>query len=652
MNRFKDNPIAKVIVFIVLQIAVVMFVLGSIVTVHNAYKGWYSASKKSVNNDIMHEVASRLAYQLNDELYFELEDSTWDWDSYNAFLSDGAGEYKGIGYEIVSPDEKENTELKERAGDLILMKEPSENAIGENEVIYEETFSHFYNETYDVFVKLVDPKTSWLDLEDLYPDDLAWEYNLQTTMYDMRIITAITAVVGFVVMLVCIVFMCKMAGTNRKENSVLNKLPLDVFFAVAVIGAALIVAALVESLNTAQMYYEVDLTVMLIFFGSMILSIISTGYLWLFIARAKQGHWWKSTAVYCILKWIKKSGGKIFGFVKKIVAKLPLVWKTLLTVMILIVVYFQLAQAMYWSGKAYFVWLILSVLVLFGACYVSLCMKRLAEGAKRLAEGNLESKIDDSGLFLDFADHAKNLNSIGEGMSAAVEERLKSERFKAELITNVSHDIKTPLTSIINYVDLLKKENIENDKAIEYIDVLDRQSSRLKKLTEDIVEASKASTGAIKIDLAPCKVGILMEQTVGEYKEKAESEDLHFVVKVPEEDVEIMADGRRLWRVFDNLLNNICKYTQPGTRVYMNLDTEGDKAVITYRNISKYELDITEQELMERFVRGDKSRNTEGSGLGLSIARNLVELQGGTFDINIDGDLFKVIITFDLIKLF
>ena len=190
-----------------------------------------------------------------------------------------------------------------------------------------------------------------------------------------------------------------------------------------------------------------------------------------------------------------------------------------------------------------------------------------------------------------------------------------------------------------------------SDKATEYVDVLDRQSQRLKKLIDDLTEASKASTGSVKIELGPCDAGVMMTQVMGEYQEKAENADLRLMLDIPDSSVIIMADGRQLWRILNNLMNNICKYSMPGTRVYQKLKTDGDKAVISYRNISKYELNISPDELTERFVRGDSSRHTEGSGLGLSIAQNLTELQNGGFSIDIDGDLFKVTVIFETIRI-
>lgn len=233
-------------------------------------------------------------------------------------------------------------------------------------------------------------------------------------------------------------------------------------------------------------------------------------------------------------------------------------------------------------------------------------------------------------------------------MKKAVDEQMKSERFKTELITNVSHDIKTPLTSIINYVDLIKKEDCDNEKIKEYTEVLDRQSSRLKKLVDDLVEASKASSGVLAVDMKPCEIGVLLSQTAGEYEEKLKKAGLELVLTQPETSVTIMADGRHLWRIFDNLMNNVCKYSLPSSRVYLTLEEQNGNAVVTFKNISKTPLNITSDELMERFVRGDSSRNTEGSGLGLSITKSLTELQKGKFDLTVDGDLFKATLTFKI----
>ena len=253
-------------------------------------------------------------------------------------------------------------------------------------------------------------------------------------------------------------------------------------------------------------------------------------------------------------------------------------------------------------------------------------------------------------MFWEFKKHGENLNNISLGMSRAVDERMKSERFKTELITNVSHDIKTPLTSIINYVDLLNREDLPDGTIKEYVGVLVRQSSRLKKLIDDLVEASKASTGNIVVNSTRTEIGVLLTQAAGEYEERLRSNELELIQNQPEEEVYIMADGRLLWRVFDNLMNNICKYSQPGTRVYLDLEKVNGEVVITFKNISRNPLNISSEELLERFVRGDSARSTEGSGLGLSIAKSLVELQGGKLDLAIDGDLFKVILKFKTVR--
>ena len=243
-------------------------------------------------------------------------------------------------------------------------------------------------------------------------------------------------------------------------------------------------------------------------------------------------------------------------------------------------------------------------------------------------------------MYWDFKKHAENLNSIGDGMAAAVEQRMKSERLKTELITNVSHDIKTPLTSIVNYVDLLQKPHTPEQEA-EYLEVLDRQSKRLKKLTEDLVEASTASTGNMNVNIERTNTREIIEQSLAEYGRRMEQGELTVIVNIPEDPPRAMADGRLLWRVLDNLFNNVCKYALAGTRVYIDSVIDSGEAVISVKNISRDPLNISADELMERFVRGDSSRHTEGSGLGLNIAQSLVGLMHGKFSIGVDGDLFK-----------
>lgn len=250
----------------------------------------------------------------------------------------------------------------------------------------------------------------------------------------------------------------------------------------------------------------------------------------------------------------------------------------------------------------------------------------------------------------DYTGELKNvalyINDIAGGLSNAIEENMKNERLKTELITNVSHDLKTPLTSIINYVDLLKQEEIDNDKAKEYIDVLDRKSQRLKKLTEDLVEASKASSGAVKFNIEKLNVKELLKQVTGEFEDRFHQKKLEVYLGIPNEECTINADSRYLYRVIENLYSNIAKYALTGSRVYIDVVTSELEVVISIKNISQQKLNISTEELMQRFVRGDSSRNTEGSGLGLSIARSLTELQEGKFDIYLDGDLFKVVLKF------
>ena len=272
--------------------------------------------------------------------------------------------------------------------------------------------------------------------------------------------------------------------------------------------------------------------------------------------------------------------------------------------------------------------------------------QRILDGIKRISAGELNAQIPTDQISGDNLAFAEAVNQMGSGLSAAVEKSVKDERLKSDLITNVSHDIKTPLTSIINYVDLLKREDIQNDRAKNYIAILEDKAMRLKHLTDDLVEASKISSGNVKLELTRLNFQELIQQTNGEFSEKFENKGLKLVVDMPEEPVVIVADGRRLWRVIENLYNNTAKYAMPNTRVYVELTTVGHMVRFSIKNISEQPLNINADELTERFIRGDVARSTEGSGLGLSIARNLTELQKGSFNIYLDGDLFKATIIF------
>lgn len=271
---------------------------------------------------------------------------------------------------------------------------------------------------------------------------------------------------------------------------------------------------------------------------------------------------------------------------------------------------------------------------------------KILEAVDKLASGETGYKVNPEQFSGLEADLAVGLNNISDGLERALAEQVKSERLKADLITNVSHDIKTPLTSIINYVDLIKREKIDNPVIQHYLEVLDQKSHRLKTLTEDLVEASKASSGNVKLEIASIDLVELVQQTNGEFEEKYESARLQLVSNLPREVILIDADGRRLWRVLENVYNNACKYAMEQTRVYVGVEDRGPNVVFSIKNISASPLNFDPAELTERFVRGDVSRSTEGSGLGLSIAKSLTELQGGTFEIIIDGDLFKVEISF------
>ena len=442
-------------------------------------------------------------------------------------------------------------------------------------------------------------------------------------------------------------FLCAGAGHKRGVEGIylhwFHRIPGDLLLAAIVLGVVLAVAFGLDLLYSIY-YQQRSIVEQMLTAGALTVCVATPALAWLvtFAARCKARTLFKNTVIWRVCRLLWRLCRWCVRGIGSAAAALPLMWQVL--VIGLAYLLFSALALSRVSG----LWLLVTAVLIAYLCLWACQWKRIRRGAREIIGGHPEYHIDTRWLLPGLKDHADALNNLGQAISAAVDEQMKSERFKAELITNVSHDLKTPLTSIINYVDLLKKENVSSPKAREYIEVLDRKSQRLKKLTEDLVEASKASTGALTVTKERLDVTQLVRQAMGEYEEKLTAAGLTLVADLPEVPVYISADGRHLWRVLDNLLSNCAKYAQEGTRVYLDVAYGKENAVITLKNVSRQPLNVPAEQLMERFVRGDESRTTEGSGLGLSIARSLTELQDGRFSLAIDGDLFKAFVVFPL----
>ncbi|MBQ6218036.1 MAG: HAMP domain-containing histidine kinase [Erysipelotrichaceae bacterium] len=468
-------------------------------------------------------------------------------------------------------------------------------------------------------------------------------------IYDMRY--GVYGLLGTSLLVMIVTFIALMCVSGRRNESdglypgPLHKIPFDLLIALWLGVFVLVIYMIDQIFQRDFLQIGAVLVVMLGFVASFLGLCMSAA------VRIKNKDLFTGSFTYIFLKksvellrYVLKLIGRVLKWFIEIVSSIPASWKIL---GIFCLCSFAELFFFYEGGGGPV--LLVKLLEFVLLAYIGFCLNKLRKGADALACGDLSYHVDTDKMVWDLKKHGEDLNSIASGMAIAVEDRLKSERMKTELITNVSHDIKTPLTSIINYADLIGKEEASSDKVKEYSEVLIRQSKRLKRLLEDLVEASKAASGSLEVELSPCDANIFIEQCIGEYDDRLKKADLTLIAKKAEERVEILADPRRMWRIFDNLMNNICKYALPGTRVYLSLEKERDKAVISFKNTSKDQLNISPDELLERFKRGDASRNSEGNGLGLSIAKSLTELQNGELDLSIDGDLFKASLRFPLL---
>ncbi|MDE5884263.1 MAG: hypothetical protein K2H29_04180 [Oscillospiraceae bacterium] len=460
--------------------------------------------------------------------------------------------------------------------------------------------------------------------------------------YRYRYAIPVMTVLAFLLCITCFLFAVASAGyhTNQEEPSgtIFEKIPYDLF-TVGLFFIGIFSALVVDEVTGWEQIIVIAASIM-------ILSFVLLWFCMSTATRIRTKTILKNNILYKIFELLRNLFRKFRNRTKyapKLLEYLPFVWKAgICAVGVFLLDLFAVALIADGEEFGIFLKILMWMVGIAGTILIVYQLHLLESGGQNLADGKLEEKINTKRLFGVFQKHAENLNSISDGMNKAVSDRLKSEMFKTELIANVSHDIRTPLTSIINYTDLLSKLNIKDEKAIGYISVLKKQSARLRKLTEDVLEASKATAGTTKTQKEIMDMKVLLEQLIGEYSERFEQKNLQLVSNITESSLTVLGDGRLLWRAVDNLFGNICKYAMPHTRVYLNAYSENHRICITLRNISNTELNISSDALMERFVRGDRSRNTEGSGLGLSIAQSFINLHNGELNLHIDGDLFKV----------
>ena len=446
--------------------------------------------------------------------------------------------------------------------------------------------------------------------------------------------------------LACFIFLLcaagRRAGREELTPGYFTRIPFDLVTAFAAVWCCGVVQLAGEGVNRAHLQFAIPVGCLAV----VVLALSFTLWCTSLALRVKLGKWWENTILFRLLKLLWRGVRAFFRGLGALLRGLPLVWKTALGLLAWSAVQFIWMVHFRHNGDTLvFFWLLEKLIVVPAALWVALNLRRLQRGGEALAAGDLSYQTDTRHMFPDFRRHGENLNSVAAGMESAVARQMKSERMKTELITNVSHDIKTPLTSIINYVDLLRSAPDDARRA-ECMEVLDRQARRLKKLTEDLIEVSKASSGNMEAELSRHSVSELLRQALGEYSDRLTEAGLEAVLTLPETELYAAVDGRLMWRILDNLFSNARKYAQSGTRLYIDAKEAEGLVTLQFKNISRERLNVPAEELMERFVRGDSARTGEGSGLGLSIARSLTELQRGSFDLSVDGDLFKVELRF------
>lgn len=647
-KKLTENFGFKVFSFVA---AVFLFLTAAVGTVGAVWlwsQGYYTKSLKELHIEAMEDVVQGKSYQILEFLAEEKEEYV------ESYL-----EGSNLTYMVLGRDDEKivGNITGEPEGYVFMLRATQDQDSGLIQMIPPNA------DGYKVYAKyawydevgaqyLGEDKTLYLciDEELKVRDNFQDAVNDINIRYDLRYLMIIVAGSALLLHLLCFIFLLYAAGKRYQKEAVsadgVFRIPFDMLTAAVVFIWIVLLFALDE------VRYNSELTVV----GGIVLLvtlawIVFMIYCMVWAIQVRAGIWWKNTLICRFLVLCRRFGRFLRRALKAVLHNIPELIKVLIAMGIVVVTEFVFFLIWGMDPKdMLFIWFVEKLFLVPFITYIALVLNKLLHASEAMAEGDFSYHVDTKWMMGDLKEQGQNLNRIADGMNVAIEERLKSERLKTELITNVSHDIKTPLTSIINYADLIGEEPTENEKITEYAQVLKRHSTRLKKLIEDLMEASKASTGNVEVQMVPCQVDVFLTQTVGEYEQRLEEQELRLVTVAPKEPVYIMADGKLMWRIFDNLMNNICKYAMRGTRVYLTVEQVGEKVKISFKNISRYQLEVSAQDLMERFVRGDRSRNTEGNGLGLSITQSLTQLQGGELELTVDGDFFKAVLIFDALK--
>lgn len=670
MEKIRESGFLKILCYILIPVLVAIFGLSIF---HIAFLNEFGNSKEEITysqtenfaNNYLYFFISKIADCQNVEMgynFIEMEDSKGNFyyysnnqSSYNYY--NGIGAY--INYVIIDrKSEKMFTNIKSNNYQEVMDNMKNQkiywnivngkvntnlNHINQENIQYNYAYR---NSSYGTSDSQERKEFGDYDIYSSYDEEKTTQttnFVLNKNVYDFMLqhkkLPMYSCAMSLIILVIIASYLFWAIGHKKgKEGIYLNPLDRMPYEIVSIVCFNLLMIVLNIAVNsfTIEIYYVIVILYMIAYLvGYIACSIwgVTT------IKRIKAGTFWKSFLSYKIIRWFYR---KIKKFVDEIKHKTSsgkkVFWYYGGFVLISVVL-----GSLYESGIAIFILFGFWIWVFYRLRKWASQQDKIRETLEQIYQGKTDIYLDDEELEGVLKEMAIYINDIAGGFSNAIEESLKSERLKTELITNVSHDIKTPLTSIINYVDLLKKEEIQDEKVKEYIQILDNKSQRLKKLTEDLVEASKVSSGNVKLNIEEINLKELINQSIGEFKDRFEEKKLKIEIDMPDEEIRIRADNRYMYRVIENLFSNITKYALDNSRVYIDMKKARSEIEISIKNISREKLNISSDELMQRFVRGDKSRYTEGSGLGLSIAKSLTELQGGKFDVIIDGDLFKVV---------